>query len=103
MKASFCGPFFKYYLGEIHVTIYSEGMSFTIEEYPDYAKYAMVMPVLSRGDYYNYEYCVAPQEVSFSEFNKSIALHNMINSRTRNTKVFDTSLISDIIPVNNMY
>ncbi len=23
MKASFCGPFFKYYLGEIHVTIYS--------------------------------------------------------------------------------
>ena len=22
MKASFCGPFFKYYLGEIHVTIY---------------------------------------------------------------------------------
>ena len=81
----------------------SEGMSFTIEEYPDYAKYAMVMPVLSRGDYYNYEYCVAPQEISFSEFNKSISLHNMINSRTRNTKVFDTSLISDIVPVNNMY
>ena len=24
MKASFCGPFFKYYLGEIHVTIYSD-------------------------------------------------------------------------------
>ena len=23
MKASFCGPFFKYYLGEIHVTIYN--------------------------------------------------------------------------------
>ena len=80
-----------------------EGISFTLEEYPDYAKYAMAMPVLSRGSNYSASYIVAPQEVSFSEFNKSIALHNMIRSRTMETFVFDTSLISDIVPVNTIY
>ncbi len=30
MKASFCGPFFKYYLGEIHVTIYTGWRNFSL-------------------------------------------------------------------------
>jgi len=80
-----------------------EGISFTLEEYPDYAKYAMQMPVISRGRNYSSPYVVAPQEISFSEFNKSIALHNMIRSRTMETSVFDTSLISDIVSVNSIY
>lgn len=80
-----------------------EGISFYMEDYPDYAKYSMQMPVLSRGGNYSADYIVAPQEVSFSEFHKSIALHNMIWARTMETSIFDTSLISDIVSVNSIY
>ena len=33
LKASFCGPFFKYYLGEIHVTIYTSYYSEVISKH----------------------------------------------------------------------
>ena len=59
---------------ELKFTQYSsyEGISFYLAEYPDYAKYEMQMPVLSRGGSYSTRYTVAPQVVSFSEYNKSI-------------------------------
>lgn len=89
---------------ELEFTQYSsnEGISFYLAEYPDYAKYAMHMPVLSRGGTYSTRYTVAPQIVSFSEYNKSIALHNLIRSTTMETSIFDASIISDIIFVNDI-
>ena len=89
---------------ELEFTQYSsnEGISFYLAEYPDYAKYAMQMPVLSRGGTYSTRYTVAPQIVSFSEYNKSIALHNLIRSTTMETSIFDASIISDIIFVNDI-
>lgn len=80
----------------------STGISFFISEYPDYASYEMSIPVLSRGMYYNYNYCVIPQEVSFSEFNKAISVHNMTRMYTGETEIFDSSLVSDIIFVNSL-
>ena len=89
---------------ELEFTQYSsnEGISFYLAEYPDYAKYAMQMPVLSRGGTYSTRYTVAPQIVSFSEYNKSIALRNLISSTTMETSIFDASIISDIIFVNDI-
>ena len=89
---------------ELEFTQYSsnEGISFYLAEYPDYAKYAMQMPVLSRGGTYSTRYTVAPQIVSFSEYNKSIALRNLISSTTMQTSIFDASIISDIIFVNDI-
>ena len=89
---------------ELEFTQYSsnEGISFYLAEYPDYAKYAMQMPVLSRGGTYSTRYTVAPQIVSFSEYNKSIALRNLIRSTTMETSIFDASIISDIIFVNDI-
>ena len=72
-----------------------EGISFYLKEYPNYAKYSMEMPVLSRGSNSTTGYIVAPQVVSFSEFNKSISLHNLGRSTTNATNIFDTSIISD--------
>src|SRR5574344_935857 len=88
---------------ELKFTQYSsyEGISFYLAEYPDYAKYEMKMPVLSRGGSYSTRYTVAPQVVSFSEYNKSIALRNLISSTTMETSIFDASIISDIIFVND--
>lgn len=79
-----------------------EGISFYLAEYPDYAKYEMKMPVLSRGGSYSTRYTVAPQIISFSEYNKSIALHNLIRSTTMETSIFDASIISDIIYVSDI-
>lgn len=79
-----------------------EGASFYLSEYPDYARYAMQMPVLSRGGTYSTRYTVAPQVVSFSEYNKSIALLNLIRTITLETSIFDASIISDIIFVNDL-
>ena len=62
----------------------------------------MQMPVLSRGGTYSTRYTVTPQIVSFSEYNKSIALRNLINSTTMETSIFDASIISDIIFVNDI-
>ena len=89
---------------ELEFTQYSsnEGISFYLAEYPDYAKYAIQMPVLSRGGTYSTRYTVAPQIVSFSEYNKSIALRNLISSTTMQTSIFDASLISDIIFVQDI-
>ena len=80
-----------------------EGVSFYLAEYPDYAKYAMQMPVLSRGGTYSTRYTVVPQVISFSEYNKSIALRNLIRTITLETSIFDSSIISDIIFVNDLY
>lgn len=79
-----------------------EGISFYLAEYPDYAKYEMKMPVLSRGGSYGKRYTVAPQIVSFSEYNKSISLRNLIRSTTMETSIFDASIISDIIYVSDI-
>ena len=79
-----------------------EVISFYLAEYPDYAKYEIKMPVLSRGGSYSTRYTVAPQVVSFSEYNKSIALHNLIRSTTMKTSIFDASIISDIIYVDDI-
>ena len=89
---------------ELEFTQYSSynGISFYLAEYPDYAKYAMQMPVLSRGGTYSTRYTVAPQIVSFSEYNKSIALRNLIRSTTMETSIFDASIISDIIYVDDI-
>ena len=89
---------------ELEFTQYSsnEGISFYLAEYPDYAKYAMQLPVLSRGGSYSTRYTVAPQIASFSEYNKSIALRNLIRSTTMETSIFDASIISDIIFVNDI-
>lgn len=79
-----------------------EGISFYLKEYPNYAKYSMEMPVLSRGSNSTTDYIVAPQMVSFSEFNKFISLHNLGRSITNETNIFDTSIISDIVTVNSL-
>ena len=79
-----------------------EGISFYLAEYPDYAKYEMKMPVLSRGGTYGKRHTVAPQIVSFSEYNKSISLRNLIRSTTMETSIFDASIISDIIYVSDI-
>lgn len=79
-----------------------EGISFYLKEYPNYAKYSMEMPVLSRGSNSTTGYIVAPQMVSFSEFNKSISLHNLGRSTTNATNIFDTSIISDIVTINSL-
>lgn len=80
-----------------------EGISFYLKEYPNYAKYSMEMPVLSRGSNSTTGYIVAPQVVSFSEFNKSISLHNLGRSTTNETTIFDTSIISDIVTVYSLF
>ena len=80
-----------------------EGISFYLKEYPNYAKYSMEMPVLSRGRNSTTGYIVAPQVVSFSEFNKSISLHNLGRSTTNETTIFDTSIISDIVTVYSLF
>ena len=80
-----------------------EGISFYLKEYPNYAKYSMEMPVLSRGSNSTTGYIVAPQVVSFSEFNKSISLHNLGRSTTNETTIFDTTIISDIVTVYSLF